>query len=343
MAAAEKRSARAAREMHAKAETDARRDEMRRRLLAADARRREYLDGRFAFARRGGPRRRGTRTRDGGVGIVHPHRFARAPLVAVARVRGVPRSRERRESTAGFAVEGSRARAAAVADRHRAMRKRAKKLRHLQAARRAERADVARPRRVRVIAGGTDRRRGRRGGRRRVRDPSTLRGVGAAAIGTAAPRAGRGEDTTPAAIKITDQPRPPRYPPRRPRTRTRTRTRARTPTHTATRRRRSRRLARRRRGRAPRRNRIGIPPRGGGGGAPQQSRRDSCVVSRRHSRNRSRRPHTAVGFPRRPRRRRRARRSRRRWTSPPPGRRTLPRRSSEKISSRRSCRTSSRA
>ena len=103
-----------------------------------------------------------------------------------------PRSRERRESTAGFAVEGSLALAAAGRRSPRSERTREKATHRLHAAQRADAGvPTTRPRhRPR-----TDRRRGRRGGRRRVRDPSALRGAGAAAIGTRAKR--RGEDTTP--------------------------------------------------------------------------------------------------------------------------------------------------
>ena len=130
MAAAEKESARAAREMHAKAETDARRDEMRRRLLAADARRREYLDAvrerATGWSASSGGREPGTAASGSSIltaSLAHPSSPSRASAASPGRASAAnqqpdspSRDRERR--------------VAAVADRHRAMRKRAKKLRH---------------------------------------------------------------------------------------------------------------------------------------------------------------------------------------------------------------------
>ena len=130
MAAAEKESARAARDMHAKAETDARRDEMRRRLLAADARRREYLDAvrerATGWSASSGGREPGTAASGSSIltaSLAHPSSPSRASAASPGRASAAnqqpdspSRDRERR--------------VAAVADRHRAMRKRAKKLRH---------------------------------------------------------------------------------------------------------------------------------------------------------------------------------------------------------------------
>ena len=121
----------------------------------------------------------GARTRDGGVGIVHPHRFARAPSSPSRASAASPGRASAANQQPDSPSRDRERRVAAVADRRNRDAQTREKI-TAQAARRGERADVARPRRVRVIAHGTDRRRGRRGGRRRVRDPSALRGVGAA-------------------------------------------------------------------------------------------------------------------------------------------------------------------
>ena len=144
MAAAEKESARAAREMHAKAETEARRDEMRRRLLAADARRREYLDvvreratgsstpgGKEANQNpnaSSGGREPGTSASGSSVltaSLAHPASPSRASVASPGR--GASGAANQ---TPDSPSRDRERRVAAVADRHRAMRKRAKKLRH---------------------------------------------------------------------------------------------------------------------------------------------------------------------------------------------------------------------
>ena len=99
---------------------------VRRRLLAADARRQGVpglvREQRGGVVRVVGGREPGRRRR-----VVHPHRFARAPLVAVARVTAPGRASAANQQPDSPSDPAPRR---PVADRHRAMRKRAKKLRH---------------------------------------------------------------------------------------------------------------------------------------------------------------------------------------------------------------------
>jgi hypothetical protein len=126
---------REAREKRAKKEADERRDETRKRLLAADARRREYLN----------------LVRERAMGSSTPGRSERESFAQHAESSPAPASPSRTTPFASsvspsaalespsrpsraVAGEALERRVAAVADRHRAMRKRAKKLRQRLAA-----------------------------------------------------------------------------------------------------------------------------------------------------------------------------------------------------------------
>ena len=134
--AAEKLAEREARERRAKTEADERRAETRRRLLAADARRRAYLNlvreravESSTPGRAGGEKERETpeKEKPASPSRLRGDAFASTPAGAAALESPSRPSR----AVAGEALER---RVAAVADRHRAMRKRAKKLRQRLAA-----------------------------------------------------------------------------------------------------------------------------------------------------------------------------------------------------------------
>ena len=144
-AAAEKRADREARERRLKREADERRDETRRRLLAADARRREYLNlvregavgsstpGRAErdAPERGKSEKTHERTREKSAASTSPSSPSR--LHAVGASSAAPESPSRpSRAAAGEALPGDFG--ADAASRHRAMRKRAKKLRQRLAA-----------------------------------------------------------------------------------------------------------------------------------------------------------------------------------------------------------------
>ena len=134
--AAEKLAEREARERRAKTEADERRAETRRRLLAADARRRAYLNlvreravESSTPGRAGGEKERETpeKEKPASPSRLRGDAFASTPAGDAALESPSRPSR----AVAGEALER---RVAAVADRHRAMRKRAKKLRQRLAA-----------------------------------------------------------------------------------------------------------------------------------------------------------------------------------------------------------------
>ena len=141
--AAEKLAEREARERRAKTEADERRAETRRRLLAADARRRAYLNlvreravGSSTPGRSGGEKERETPEKE--KPSDSPSRPSRLDAFASTSRDTLNTHTTALESPSrpsrAVAGEALERRVAAVADRHRAMRKRAKKLRQRLAA-----------------------------------------------------------------------------------------------------------------------------------------------------------------------------------------------------------------
>ena len=131
---ADREAARAAKEHELKARAETRRDEMRRRLLAAEERRREYLN--LVRDRATGSAVKEPRSSAGPKGDRPEAESPSSPSRPTRLYYDCPASpsRQARESpskpgTQAAAEAALERRAAALADRHRAMRKRAKKLR----------------------------------------------------------------------------------------------------------------------------------------------------------------------------------------------------------------------
>ena len=131
---ADREAARAAKEHELKARAETRRDEMRRRLLAAEERRREYLN--LVRDRATGSAVKEPRSSAGPKGDRPEAESPSSPSRPTRLYYDCPASpsRQTRESpskpgTQAAAEAALERRAAALADRHRAMRKRAKKLR----------------------------------------------------------------------------------------------------------------------------------------------------------------------------------------------------------------------
>ena len=131
---ADREAARAAKEHELKARAETRRDEMRRRLLAAEERRREYLN--LVRDRATGSAVKEPRSSAGPKGDRPEAESPSSPSRPTRLYYDCPASpsRQARESpskpgTQAAAEAAQERRAAALADRHRAMRKRAKKLR----------------------------------------------------------------------------------------------------------------------------------------------------------------------------------------------------------------------